>query len=319
MEHSVDALAAGLSAGNRRALAQAITLVERGGAPARALIGHIYAQAQAAHLIGVTGPPGVGKSTLVAALAQEWRRRGLTTAILAVDPSSPLSGGAVLGDRIRMQALGGDDGVFIRSMANRGRTGGLARATADAALLAAAAGFERIVIETVGAGQSETAIAGAAATTVVVDIPGTGDEVQSIKAGMLEIADIYVINKADQPNAAAAVRRLRAALQLVPPPADGRVAPVLATVAERAEGVTELVEAIEAHRVYRRQHPPSGPLRAAAMSNELAAACIEVLRDRLPEGLWQAAVQQLLTGGRDPYLAAEELLAQLDAAAGRNG
>jgi LAO/AO transport system kinase len=308
MQHAVDALAAGLLAGNRRALAQAMTLIERGGAPARQLISRIFPHARAAHPIGVTGPPGVGKSTLVAALAQEWRRRGVTTAILAVDPSSPLSGGAVLGDRIRMQSLGGDAGVFIRSMANRGRTGGLARATADAALLAAAAGFERIVIETVGAGQSETAIAGAAATTVVVDIPGTGDEVQSIKAGMLEIADIYVINKADQPHADAAVRRLRAALQLVPPPADGRVAPVLATVAERGDGVAALVDAIEAHRVYRQQYPPGGPLRAAALSNELAAACIEVLRDRLPAGVWHSAVEQLLSGGRDPYLTAEALL-----------
>ncbi|MFN3373348.1 MAG: methylmalonyl Co-A mutase-associated GTPase MeaB, partial [Chloroflexus sp.] len=197
--------------GERRALARAISLVEQGGPVARAVMAAAYPYAQA-HRVGITGPPGAGKSTLVTSLAQEWRRRGVSVGIVAVDPSSLFSGGAVLGDRIRMQALGGDPGVFIRSMASRGRMGGLARATADAVTLIAAAGFPIVIIETVGAGQDEVDIAQTADTTIVVEVPGMGDDVQSIKAGMLEIADIFVVNKADRPGVDQTVRQLRTML-----------------------------------------------------------------------------------------------------------
>src|SRR5438105_2768317 len=245
-------LAESLLAGNRRALARGITIAETGGALARELLSAIYPSTGRAHIVGVTGAPGAGKSTLVNALALHWRRAGQTVGIIAVDPTSPFSGGAILGDRIRMQPLGGDPGIFIRSMANRGRLGGIARATGDAIDLLDAAGFDIVIVETVGAGQGEVEIASAAHTTVVIEAPGMGDDVQAIKAGILEIADIFVVNKADREGADATIRQLRVMLNLGGPPRGGWSPPILAAVAMREEGIAEIAAAIERHLAHLR-------------------------------------------------------------------
>lgn len=194
-------LVAQLLAGNRRALARTISQVENEGPEAHALLAALYPHTGRSHVIGVTGAPGTGKSTLVNALAKAYRAAGRTVGVIAVDPTSPFSGGALLGDRVRMRDLAGDPGVFIRSMATRGSLGGLARATADVISVLDAAGFDRILVETVGVGQAEIDIASAAHTTIVVEAPGLGDEVQAIKAGILEIADLFAVNKADRDGA----------------------------------------------------------------------------------------------------------------------
>jgi len=199
-------------AGNRRAMARLMSLIEDDTPQAREATALIYPRTGNAHLIGVTGAPGSGKSTLVAQLAAEYRRRRVTVGIVAVDPTSPFSGGALLGDRIRMRALSGDAGVFIRSMASRGSLGGLARNTARVAQVLDACGYQRILIETVGAGQSEVDIARAAHTTLVIQVPGLGDDIQTLKAGILEIADILIVNKADLDGAARTVSSLEVML-----------------------------------------------------------------------------------------------------------
>ncbi|MGQ9481111.1 methylmalonyl Co-A mutase-associated GTPase MeaB [Chloroflexus sp.] len=293
--------------GERRALARAISLVEQGGPTARTLLAAAYPHG-AAHRVGITGPPGAGKSTLVTALAQEWRKRGVPVGIVAVDPSSPFSGGAVLGDRIRMQALGGDPGVFIRSMASRGRMGGLARATADAVTLIAAAGFPVILIETVGAGQDEVDIAQAADTTIVVEVPGMGDDVQSIKAGMLEIADVFVVNKADRPGVDQIVRQLRTMLNLGAPPADGWMPPVLTAIATTGEGCAQIVDAVEQHRQHLIASNSQSQRALSAAERELTAAVQELVLERLRGSRWSELVQQIAARQRDPYAAANELL-----------
>ncbi len=203
--------------GDRRALARLITQIENNRPEAREALAALYPHTGRAYLLGVTGAPGTGKSTLVNELAKARRRDGQTVAIVAVDPSSPFTGGAILGDRIRMRDLSGDPGVFIRSMATRGSLGGLARATADVIVAIDVAGYQTIIIETVGAGQAEVDIAQLAHTTLVVEAPGLGDDVQAIKAGILEIADVLVVNKADQPGTDAAVRALRGMLNLAHP------------------------------------------------------------------------------------------------------
>jgi LAO/AO transport system kinase len=261
-------LIAKLLDGNRRALARLISIVERGGADGDEVIHAIYPHTGNAHLIGITGPPGAGKSTLVNGLAKAFRAANLTVAILAVDPTSPFTGGALLGDRIRMTDLYGDKGVFIRSMASRGQLGGLARASADAVKLLDAAGFDKILIETVGAGQAEVDIAMTAHTTLVIEAPGMGDDIQSIKAGILEIADILVVNKADRPEARNTVRALRNMLQLGGHSQDlhhGKLLetvpaatidferwepPIVETVATGEDGIALLVHEIGRHQHY---------------------------------------------------------------------
>jgi LAO/AO transport system kinase len=250
---------AGLS---RRELARLITGIENGDAAALQRAKALHALAGGATLVGITGAPGTGKSTLVAALAKEARTRGRTVAIVSVDPSSPFSGGAILGDRIRMRDLSGDTGVFIRSMANRGAKGGLSHAAADVAAVLDAAGYDVIFLETVGAGQAEVDVARVADTIVVVEAPGMGDDVQAIKAGILEIADILVVNKADREGADATVAALKAALELgeatsghhglslptaIHTTDSSRRMPLLKTVATKGEGITELLNAIEQH------------------------------------------------------------------------
>ena len=208
------ALAQGVIEGNRLLLARAITHVENEDATAHALLGRVYAHAGRGHIIGVTGSPGSGKSTLVTALAQSYRAAGLTVGIVAIDPSSPFTGGALLGDRVRMRTLSGDPGIFIRSMATRGSLGGLSKTTGDVVTLLDAAGFDRVIVETVGVGQAEVEIASTAHTTLVVEAPGMGDEVQAIKAGILEIGDVLVVNKADHPGVERTVQALEMMLEI---------------------------------------------------------------------------------------------------------
>ncbi len=301
-------LIARMRGGDRRALARAISYVEQGGPTARTLLAEAFPHAGAAQIVGVTGPPGAGKSTLVTLLAQAWRARGVSVGIIAVDPSSPFTGGAVLGDRIRMQALGGDPGVFIRSMASRGRLGGLARATADAATLLDAAGFQLVLIETVGAGQGEVEIAGAAHTTIVVEVPGMGDDVQSIKAGMLEIADLFVVNKADREGADRTVRQLRAMLHLGEYRPDAWEPPVLTAIATAGEGGDAIIDAVARHAAHLRQGEHAAKRELAAAERELAAAVQELAVERLRGPAWAALVARIVAREQSPYAAAEALL-----------
>jgi len=305
-------LATSLLSGNRRALARGISVVETGGTAARALLSAVYAQTGRAHIVGVTGSPGAGKSTLVNALALHWRRQGRTVGIVAVDPTSPFTGGAILGDRIRMQPLCGDPGIFIRSMASRGRLGGIAHATSDTIDLLDAAGFDVILVETVGAGQSEVEIASAAHTTMVIEVPGMGDDVQAIKAGILEIADIFVINKADRDGAEATMRQLRAMLHLGGPPRDGWEPPILPAVAMREEGIPTIAAEVERHLEHLRDTGQKADRERARAAREfqliVQEAALERARTRLADAGWDALVAQIAAREIDPYAAAAELL-----------
>ncbi len=235
--------------GNRKAIAKAITLVESNNIEGQKLASLLYSHTGEAHIIGITGPGGVGKSTLVEKLAKELRNKGKSVGIIAVDPTSPFSGGAFLGDRIRMQGLSLDEGVFIRSMATRNNPGGLARATKDTVRILDASGKDVVIVETVGAGQSEVNVVGVAQTIVVVLAPGFGDEIQAIKAGMMEIGDIFVMNKADQENADRAVIDIQAMLGLSDKKSKWNP-PIIKTIATTGDGTLQLLEKINEHRKY---------------------------------------------------------------------
>jgi LAO/AO transport system kinase len=243
------ALSDDITAGKYRALAQAITLVEREDPAAQRLLGDIYPSTGRARIIGITGSPGAGKSTLVAALARHYRRGGKRVGIIAVDPTSPFTGGAILGDRIRMSDLYTDRGVFIRSMATRGSMGGLARATNDVVDLLDAAGFEYVLVETVGVGQDVVDVIRTVQSNIVVLVPGMGDDIQAIKAGIMEIGDIFAVNKADRPGADRTVTEIQMMMSLVEEHGDW-IPPIVKTVASVGQGIDELDAAIAKHHQY---------------------------------------------------------------------
>jgi LAO/AO transport system kinase len=315
-------LADAARAGDRRALARLLTAVENRTPIAEHALRRLYPLAGGAHLIGITGPPGAGKSTLVAALIAELRAVGRTVAVVAVDPSSPITGGALLGDRVRMQSYAADDGVFIRSMASRGHAGGLASTSTAAAAVLDAAGFEVVLLETVGTGQSEVEVAAAADTTVVLEAPEMGDEVQAIKAGLLEVADLVVVNKGDRPGAQRTAAQLRA--MLVPSVARADADPahpqpkrpeVLVTTAVTGEGIPELLAALDRHRAGSPDGARSAARRARAAA-QLRAVLVERLWERLGTGALaattEAAIVRIAGHELDPYAAADGLLSALN-------
>lgn len=306
--------------GDRLALARLLTAVENRTPVAEPALRRLYPTAGRAHLVGITGPPGSGKSTLVAALIAEVRRAGRTVAVIAVDPSSPITGGALLGDRVRMQAYAGDGDVFIRSMAARGHAGGLASTSTAAAAVLDAAGFDLILIETVGTGQSEVEVAAAADTTVVLEAPEMGDEVQAIKAGLLEVADLVVVNKGDKPGAQRTAAQLRAMLVASAPRdrEDARPRPkrpdVLITTAVTGDGVPELLAALDRHRTVGRAGESSAA-RLARAEAQVWAIVAERLRDRFQDRAHEATTTALLAEVAehrlDPYSAADRLLTEV--------
>ena len=313
------ALADAALAGDRRSLARLLTAIENRTPVAEAALRQLYPMAGRAHLVGITGPPGAGKSTLVAALIAEVRASGRPVGVIAVDPSSPITGGALLGDRVRMQAYAGDPDVFIRSMAARGHAGGLAATTTAAAAVLDAAGFDLVLIETVGTGQSEVEVAAAADTTVVLEAPEMGDEVQAIKAGLLEVADLVVVNKGDKPGAQRTAAQLRAMLSPTvgrSPRDPERPAPkrpeVLVTTAATGAGVPELLAALGRHRVtaaaggtdLARHRRSAAQVRAV-----LAERVADRLRDADVRPLADEVIADVAAHRLDPYAAADRLLA----------
>jgi LAO/AO transport system kinase len=293
-------------AGDVRATARLLSIVEN-DAPdlpevSRAvtpLIGH-------AHVVGVTGAPGVGKSTITAALVTAARERGLRVAVLAVDPSSPFSGGALLGDRVRMQQHATDAGVFIRSMASRGHLGGLSASTPQALRVLDACGFDLILLETVGVGQSEVEVVGQADTVLVLLAPGMGDAVQVAKAGVLEIADVFVVNKADRDGASATVRELRSMIALGTRSARGWTSAIVRTVGTTGEGVDDLVGAVTSHREWALASGDLRSRRLRRIEREVRALALDMVRDRL--GVPRSLAQSVLAGELDPYEAAREVV-----------
>jgi len=306
--------------GQARAVARLISYVEDDSPALREVTAALAPYAGRAQIIGITGAPGVGKSTSTSALVSEYRARDLRVGVLAVDPSSPFSGGALLGDRVRMQEHATDPGVFIRSMASRGHLGGLAWATPQAVRVLDAAGFDVVIVETVGVGQSEVEVAGAADTTLVLLAPGMGDGVQAAKAGILEIGDIFVVNKADRDGAEATLRELRHMITLGAGPRSGQSddrwsPPVLRTVAARGEGITEVIDAIAAHHDWLGRTGALDGRRRGRAASEIEAIAFAMLRARIGDlrgdVRLDALAARVVTGDLDPYSAADTLVTGL--------
>jgi len=314
---SADELAERLLAGDRLALTRMMSAVESGRSDARDALRCLFPKTGRAHVVGVTGPPGSGKSTLTTRLAIEYRIRGKTVGIVAIDPTSPFTGGAILGDRVRMMELHSDPGVFMRSMATRGVMGGLARSTLDVVLLLDAFGKDVVMIETVGVGQDEVEIARAAYTTIVVGVPNLGDDIQAIKAGILEIADVLVVNKADLAGADRLVTDLRVMLQLGGTLARAWTPPIVRTIATDGSGVPELVDRLTDHRGYLEQSGAWHQRRADSARRQVRA----IVEDRVQRRLeaitsaepWPSRFAAIAEReqGHDPYSVAEELLREV--------
>jgi LAO/AO transport system kinase len=300
-------------AGDARAVARAISLVEDEGPLGAALIQQIFARTGRAYLVGVTGPPGAGKSTLVDRITSELRAAKRTVGVVAIDPTSPFTGGALLGDRVRMQAHANDPGVFIRSMATRGHLGGLARATSDAALVLDASGKDIVLIETVGVGQDEIEIVRTADVSIVTVVPGSGDDVQALKAGIMEIADVFVVNKADREGADRAAASLEALLSLQTYGAGDWRPPIMMTEATNGKGVAELVETIERFRVH--SQPAQGSRRRARaafrLRELLAGRFVRHIEEHvLAEGEFDALLDRIAARELDPYTAVEQIVGE---------
>jgi len=320
---SVPDLVAGARRGEARSVGRLISLVEDGvrrTAELRDAMAALAPHTGHAHVVGITGAPGVGKSTSTSALVAELRRAGQRVGVLAVDPSSPFSGGALLGDRVRMGDHATDPGVYIRSMASRGHLGGLSWSTPQALRVLDAAGFDTVLVETVGVGQSEVEVAGLADTTVVLLAPGMGDGIQAAKAGILEVGDLYVVNKADRDGAHQVRRELRGMLALADRPADAWRPPILATTAQTGEGVAEVVAALVEHREWLDSSGQRAVRRRRRAREEVEALAMTELR-RTWAGFSGAAglddlADDVVAGRRDPYAAADALLAATDDAGG---
>lgn len=305
----------GILEGNRRALAKCISAIEDQLPQCEELMSRVYKHTGKAHIIGVTGPPGAGKSTLVDKIAKELRNRDKTIGIVAVDPTSPFTGGAILGDRIRMTELSTDKHIFIRSMGTRGHLGGLARATSDVIRLMDAFGKDIIIVETVGAGQSEVDIVENAHTTVIVEMPGLGDDIQAIKAGLFEIADIFIINKSDMEGCEKTLHELQIMLQMNPGPSDGWQIPVLKASARDNTGIKEIVETIEQHYQYLKRNK----LLEDFKYKSLRYAFREILKEKLIDFGFdetrkedKSILRSLKSGKIDPYSAANKVISRLE-------
>ena len=319
----VEQASGGDPAHRARAVARLISLVEDAHPALREVMQLLAPRAGHARVVGLTGSPGVGKSTSTSALVSAYRRRGMTVGVLAVDPSSPFSGGALLGDRVRMQEHATDDGVFIRSMASRGHLGGLSWATPQALRVLSAAGCDVVLIETVGVGQAEVEVASLADTTLVLLAPGMGDGIQAAKAGILEVADVFVVNKADRDGADTVVRDLRYMLSLGGPRAgddgtdDGWRVPILKTVAAKGEGVDEVVEEVERHGAWLAGNGQLELRRRKRAADEVEAIALTALRARIGDlggsDALAALAGRVVAGELDPYAAADELVASVTA------
>jgi LAO/AO transport system kinase len=304
-----------IRSGEPRALARAISAIEDHAPESVELLKALFPHSGKARVIGLTGAPGSGKSTLVDQLAREYRKQGRTLGIIAVDPTSPYTGGAILGDRIRMQAHHADSGIYIRSMATRGFLGGLARATADVATVLDASGKDLILVETVGVGQDEVDIVRLADATIVILVPGMGDDVQTIKAGIMEIADIFVINKSDREGAERVEREIRAMQSLATRP-DRWSPPIVKTVATEGTGVPELVAAIAEHEEYLRRENLALKKKIGNWRERLVEMLREsllerVLKEQMSDGQVAAYAAEVAEGKRDPYSLVEEIVSRV--------
>ncbi|HEY9754817.1 MAG TPA: methylmalonyl Co-A mutase-associated GTPase MeaB [Oculatellaceae cyanobacterium] len=308
----METLTKDLLAGDRRALARAITVVEEGGPDASQLVKSLFSRTGRAHLIGVTGSPGVGKSTLVDALISEMRKADLKVGVLAIDPSSPFTGGAILGDRIRMQGHTLDKKVFIRSMANRGQAGGIGLATYDAIRMLEASGFDVILIETVGVGQSELAIAQTADTTVLVLMPGSGDDIQAIKSGIMEIGDVFVVNKGDLPGANKSATEITSSLELTSFETAWHP-PVIVSIAETGQGIDQLWQALQDHFKFLKESGLLEQRRKHRVQAELSELVAALARENLRNSIDNSEdarrlLMEVLEKRVDPHSAATELM-----------